>query len=463
MQNSKFWNTILFLGDLILVVACTYFSMLLRFGFDYPDFEGWLGPFRHFTGASIFSIVTVMLTLYIAEMYRTEVTISRLKQILRLLFALGLSIVLISFISYWIPHYRVWRLTSLYNIALMAVCLPLWRFWFFTLVVPGLPKKKVLILGAGRTGSFLVSEIRERHSLYTPVGFIDDDPELQGRKIEEIPVLSDSETICDIARENNASTIIVSTRHGLKENALRNLMKCKSKGMIIRDTPSVFKEISGKIPILHVDDSWFVFGPSFQLVSHPWTRLFQRAFDIVLSSVGLILASPLMLLAVALIKLDSPGPIIFQQERVGLNEKPYTLYKFRTMRPDAEKDTGPVWAKANDDRVTKVGRFLRRSRIDEIPQLWNVLIGEMSFIGPRPERAKFVEELKRKIPYYPLRFLVKPGLSGWAQVNYKYGASEDDALEKLQYELYYLQEMSIFLNILIILRTVQTVLFHRGS
>ena len=133
------------------------------------------------------------------------------------------------------------------------------------------------------------------------------------------------------------------------------------------------------------------------------------------------------------------------------------------MRPDAEKDTGPVWAKANDDRVTKVGRFLRRSRIDEIPQLWNVLIGEMSFIGPRPERAKFVEELKRKIPYYPLRFLVKPGLSGWAQVNYKYGASEDDALEKLQYELYYLQEMSIFLNILIILRTVQTVLFHRGS
>jgi exopolysaccharide biosynthesis polyprenyl glycosylphosphotransferase len=192
-------------------------------------------------------------------------------------------------------------------------------------------------------------------------------------------------------------------------------------------------------------------------------KIQKRVFDLLFSLIGLLLAAPLFPLIALLVKLDSPGPVFFSQLRVGEKEKEFFVHKFRTMGQDAEKTTGAVWAQKDDPRITRVGNFLRKTRLDEIPQLFNVLKGNMSLVGPRPERPEIVDQLKKKVPYYAKRHSVKPGLTGWAQVKYTYGASEEDALEKLRYDLYYIKNYSIFLDLEIVLETVKVVLFHRGS
>jgi sugar transferase (PEP-CTERM system associated) len=210
-----------------------------------------------------------------------------------------------------------------------------------------------------------------------------------------------------------------------------------------------------------VRPSWLIFSDGF--VKTPRTEIIKRLFDIGASVAGLVLSLPLMLLAALAIKLESPGPLLYRQARLGQNGCVFILNKFRSMRPDAEKDTGPVWSAQQDPRITRVGSFLRRTRLDELPQLYNVLVGHMSFIGPRPERPEFVAELQKQIPYYIERLAVKPGLTGWAQVKYQYGSSVEDAVEKLQYDLYYIKNLSLFLDLLIVLNTVQVVLFARGG
>ena len=209
-----------------------------------------------------------------------------------------------------------------------------------------------------------------------------------------------------------------------------------------------------------VRPSWLIFSDGF--VKTPRTEIIKRLFDITAALVGLVLSLPLMVLAAIAVRLESPGPIFYRQPRLGQNGCVFILNKFRSMRQDAEKDTGPVWADQRDRRVTRVGGFLRRTRLDELPQLFNVLVGHMSFIGPRPERPEFVAELQKQIPFYMERLSVKPGITGWAQVKYEYGSSVEDAVEKLQYDLYYIKNLSLFLDLLILLNTIQVVLFARG-
>jgi exopolysaccharide biosynthesis polyprenyl glycosylphosphotransferase len=194
-----------------------------------------------------------------------------------------------------------------------------------------------------------------------------------------------------------------------------------------------------------------------------WTRFLKRAFDLLLATTGFIIAAPLTLLTALAVYLDSDGPILYCQERAGEHGRTFTVYKFRSMRVDAEKGGDPVWAKDNDDRVTRVGRFIRKTRLDELPQLWNVIRGDMSFVGPRPERPFFVEQLAREIPYYQQRHAVKPGLTGWAQVKYQYGSSVEDAMEKLRYDLYYIKHLSIALDLSIVFDTVKVILFGKGA
>jgi exopolysaccharide biosynthesis polyprenyl glycosylphosphotransferase len=189
----------------------------------------------------------------------------------------------------------------------------------------------------------------------------------------------------------------------------------------------------------------------------------KRGFDLIAATLGLIIAAPIMLVTAALVKATSRGPALYHQERVGLNGDIFTVHKFRTMRQDAEVRTGPVWSQPNDARVTSIGKFLRRTRLDELPQLWNVLIGEMSFVGPRPERPGFVEQLTADIPFYGQRHVVKPGLTGWAQIRYTYGASVEDAIQKLQYDLYYIKNLSLALDLVIVLETIKTVVLRRGA
>jgi sugar transferase (PEP-CTERM system associated) len=238
------------------------------------------------------------------------------------------------------------------------------------------------------------------------------------------------------------------------------LLECRLRGIAVEDWPTFYEKATGKILVTELRPSWLIFSDGF--VKTARTEIIKRLFDVTLASAGLILASPLMALAAIAIKLESPGPVLYRQPRSGQNGCVFILNKFRSMRRDAEQGTGAVWAQEADPRVTRVGAILRRTRLDELPQLINVLLGHMSFIGPRPERPEFVQSLQKEIPYYLKRLSVKPGLTGWAQVKYRYGASIEDSLEKLQYDLYYIKNLSLFLDLLILLNTVQVVLFARG-
>jgi sugar transferase (PEP-CTERM system associated) len=233
------------------------------------------------------------------------------------------------------------------------------------------------------------------------------------------------------------------------------------RGVTFDHLASVYERYTGKIAVENLRPSWLIFSGGFKKTQ--LLRAGKRGLDVLAAAIGLVLAAPIMLATALAIRFTSAGPILYHQRRVGHHGRLFTVHKFRSMRTDAEAGTGAVWARSNDDRVTKVGHFLRRTRLDELPQLWNVLIGEMSLVGPRPERPEFVSQLSDSIPFYGLRHGVRPGLTGWAQVRYTYGASIEDALEKLQYDLFYIKHMSLPLDLFIIFDTLRTVIMRKGA
>jgi sugar transferase (PEP-CTERM system associated) len=241
---------------------------------------------------------------------------------------------------------------------------------------------------------------------------------------------------------------------------INELLQAKLAGVRVEDAATIYERITGKILIDGIKPSWLIFSDGFR--ASRLTRIVKRAVDVTLAAVGLVLAAPLMLLTTAAVRLDSPGPVLYRQQRMGEGGRLFTLFKFRSMRADAETGT-PIWATDQDDRVTKVGRFIRTTRLDELPQLWNVLRGDMSFVGPRPERPFFVEQLAAVIPFYMERHVVKPGITGWAQVKYRYGSSIEDATEKLRYDLYYIKHLSIFFDLTIVMDTVKVILSGKGA
>ena len=242
---------------------------------------------------------------------------------------------------------------------------------------------------------------------------------------------------------------------------IEDLLQCRLAGVSVREQEALYERITGKIAVQALRPSYLVFNEGF--AAHPWSDLLKRVVDVLLSALGILLSWPLMLATAVVVRLDSPGPILFRQERVGRDGIPFTLLKFRSMRADAEAITGPVWASEDDPRITRAGRFIRRVRFDEMPQLLNVLAGQMSLVGPRPERPVFVEELSKKIPYFRQRHIVKPGLTGWAQINYRYGASFEDAVQKLQYDLFYIKNQSLLFDLSILFNTVKIVILRKGT
>jgi exopolysaccharide biosynthesis polyprenyl glycosylphosphotransferase len=226
---------------------------------------------------------------------------------------------------------------------------------------------------------------------------------------------------------------------------------------------ALYQDLTGRVPVSHLGEAWYAaLSANVKHTTRPY-RMIKRLTDVCLALVGLTLAAPIMLCVALVIKLDSPGPVLFKQVRVGRGGKPFQIVKFRSMRQDAEASTGAVWARSGDARITRTGRLLRKSRVDEIPQLWNILVGDMSFVGPRPERPEFDEQLEREIPFYRARRAVRPGLTGWAQVSYGYGNTLLDALRKVEYDLYYIKHESLYLDLLILLRTVAVVLRLAGT
>ncbi len=449
-------------GDVVFALVAIFLGHALRFGIV-AEAANPVYILTHTTGASVIFLATHLGLLYVADAYDPKRDYRALAEVLRFWIAVVVALVVQMAVFYALPNWWWGRGVAALSALGFGVLVTAWRFVVCQLRPAPATTFRTLVVGAGRAGEAMADAIADHRTegpVYDLVGFVDDT--VTGDFCKR-PVLGGADRLLDTVRREKVDTIIVAIRGGMSRQLTAQLLACKARGVQIEDMPTVYKRLTAKVPINHLADTWMVFGPAFAGSSR-MANLALRAADIVIALIGLALTGPIILVAALLVRLDSPGPAFFTQERIGLGKKPFTMIKLRTMRQDAEAKSGAVWSMGDvDPRVTRLGRFLRRSRIDELPQFVNVLRGDMAVIGPRPERDHFVRQLEQKIPFYSLRFSVKPGLTGWAQVMYRYGASEEDAAEKLRYELFAIQEMSPVLYMLILLKTVQTVLWRPGS
>ncbi|GFH62286.1 MAG: UDP-N-acetylgalactosamine-undecaprenyl-phosphate N-acetylgalactosaminephosphotransferase [Candidatus Desulfovibrio kirbyi] len=418
--------------------------------------ESDLDVFDDYTGASLFTIFFYMLFFYILDAYR--VGNEDFKETTgRVLLVCALGIVLSSAASYAFQHWRFDRETTAVLFAL-SLCFSLgWRSVYHLNADRLTFPLRILLLGVDRAGK--VSDLLAEGLPKTKILGYAGEP---SQEADAGPCLGPSFRALEIAESHKATMILLLPDAPLDDDIARNLLRAKLHGRMVVDIRTFYEHVAQRLPLSQITSEWLLQTEGFSLNTHGSLRRFKRALDVLCSLVLLVPATPVMLLTALIVRLDSPGPVIYRQDRVGLHEKEFIVFKFRSMLQDAEKD-GAMWAATGDSRITRVGKIIRKVRIDELPQIWNILKGDMSFIGPRPERMAFVRKLKETLPYYSLRHTVKPGLTGWAQVSYPYGASEADARRKLEYDLYYIKNMSILLDINIILKTIGVVLFPRGA
>lgn len=325
----------------------------------------------------------------------------------------------------------------------------------------GVPKSRVLVLGTG-SRVMKLAESAQRNPNHQVIGYIALQPSRHYIPLAHVLSLTPDDTLPSVVAKYAIDQIVVAVRDRRGGGfPVQQLLECKMKGVKVIELPSFFEREYRQVLLESLNPSWVVLGDGFR--QGYFANAVKRLFDLTVSGAVLLLTLPIMLVTALCIYVESGGPVLFRQERVGQGGRPFTLYKFRSMRNDAERGGTPQWAKANDDRITRVGSFIRKVRIDELPQVFNVLNGEMSFVGPRPERPFFVDQLAKQIPFYALRHSAKPGITGWAQVRYQYGASIDDAIEKLQFDLYYVKNHGLFLDLMILISTVEVVLWGKGA
>lgn len=337
--------------------------------------------------------------------------------------------------------------------------LALWRIIYATIFVQPNFQRRVLIVGAGWSGQTAAQVIREPNSGYQILGYVDDDETKQGQIINEIPVLGNSDQLTTLIQNHRISDIVLAITHDMPAELVRTALKCFEQGVRIVPMPELFEQVTGRIPVEHIGNRWLVSLPIGR-DSRGLYPLIKRLMDIVISVLGLLILAPFFPLLALAIKLDSPGPIFYRPERLGRGGKPFRLWKFRTMVANADRLGDPTFTKKKDNRITRLGSFLRTTHLDELPQFINILKGEMSIVGPRPER--YVAELEEAIPFYRTRYAVRPGTAGWALVKQGYADGVEDTLIKLQYDLYYIKHLSLSLDIRILVKTVRAMLTLRG-
>jgi sugar transferase (PEP-CTERM system associated) len=462
-----FHGTVLMVIDALLAFTALFSALVARY--SYAN----VADKVHDT-SMIYTIVIYVLVIlfssHLMESYDFEKNTKKREIIINTLFGAVTSFSFLSIVYYLDPDVMLGRGV----LALSLTLLFLFQFCWHTLYLIGKSSprfsQRVLVLGTGdlaaQIGEMASSSSRNLvlagyASCCTNNDMAENEQKTSKSVVPPEAIVGCSEDLMAAAHRTGAEMMVVALSERRGVFPLREVLQCKLNGIEVMDAPSFYELVQGKLMLESITPSWFIFSSGFRRT--PLFSLVKRGIDIILSSVGLLIAVPLFPLIALAIKLDSPGPVFFKQLRVGDKEKTFMLYKFRSMRQDAEMKTGAMWAAKNDPRITKLGRFFRNSRIDEIPQLINVLRGDMSFIGPRPERPEFVEKLKQVIPYYSKRHFIKPGLSGWAQVRYPYGSSVEDAIEKLRYDLYYIKNIRPFLDTLIFFETIKVVLFGRGG
>ena len=408
-------------------------------------------------------ITFILIPLYLLSLYEERIAPGNVLELSgwRLFQALVIAAFLLSFIYFNYPFLAFERdifLTSFLFIGLASLVL---RLIYQKILTIKQADKNVLIIGCGTLAGEITQEIDNHNNIgYNVVGFITNEPDRIGKKAYNKPILGDPSQIMEIVTDKKVDQIIVALDERRGGFPLMQLLECKVQGLIIKPGVDFYERLTGRLKIKHLVPSTMIFSKGFKKSALQLTL--KRFTELIMSICGLIILAPLMLIIALLVKLESRGPVFYRQERVGEYGKCFELIKFRSMYTDAEAN-GPVWATENDNRVTRVGKWLRKLRLDEIPQMINVIKGNMSFVGPRPERPHFVNILRREIPFYDQRLSVKPGITGWAQIMYVYAGSKEETLEKMTYDLFYIKNMSLFLDFYIIYKTIMVVFFGKGA
>lgn len=457
--NTYFPARTILLGvsEALLVAAAFIVATFARLGAS--DASLMLNYERGFLKIIVVAIVFV-LCMYYFDLYDSLVCNNRREVLTRLVQVFGTVCILVALLYYAFPHLQLGRGIFIIGFTFVALLLVGWRQLFLT--VNAMPKfaERAVILGDGLLAESLLKELESR-------------PDLGIRVAGQIKGIANgnghahplNETEIERALQSfkpfKPSRVVVALSERRGQMPVAALLQMKGRGVKIQDGTELYEAVTGKVPVESLRLSWFLFSSGFGVSR--LLLLSQRLISIVVSAIGLLLCLPLMPFIALGIRLTSPGPILFRQKRVGLDGKIFECYKFRTMSVGAESQTGATWAREDDPRITTIGRFLRRSRLDEIPQLWNVFRGDMNLVGPRPERPEFMDLLRSEIMHYDLRHTVRPGITGWAQIRYRYGSSIEDTKEKLCYDLFYIKNMSPGLDLLVLFHTMKIVLLGRGA
>ena len=443
-------------GDALSIVGSIILGYKIRFWNDPESFAFFTQQpdltFRCLTILAVFQICA-----YYNELYRAQDQLAASDQFFRLTQATGVGCFFLAAIYYAAPQLSIGRSVFAMTLIFLLALTTLLRWLADLAWRTALPKRTVLILGTDQVARSVAEEISLRADLNMHViGFV------SASKPDGLlgDYLGDASGIEDLVRQHSVETVLVSDNVFLGNLPLNSLLKLRTRGVRVEDANAALAGFTGKISIETVQSPWFVFSTGFSRSGY--AMAFKRLTDLLLSAIGLIVTLPVMLVVAVVVRLSSPGPALFRQNRVGLNGNVFEVLKFRTMREDAEVDGVARWAQEDDPRITPVGRFLRVYRLDELPQFINVIRGQMSFIGPRPERPEFVRQILQVEPLYDERHTLRPGLTGWAQVCYPYGSNLEDAIRKLEYDLFYLKNVSFLFDMAIIFQTVKIVLWGRG-
>jgi sugar transferase (PEP-CTERM system associated) len=450
---------LLILAEAFLVYGAIIFAVYLRVGVVDAPLELIEKHVYLKAGVAAFFCLAAF---YLFDLYDFLMMHDRKELVLRLVQALGLAWIALAISFYAFPSLELGRGISLIALPLALTLMVSWRVSIHWVL--GHPDfgERILIVGSGNLAVELAREVLNRPDAgYRIVGFVGTDAELLGKSLINPRVIGMTEQLDEIVKRDGIDRIVVAMGERRGQFPTNKLLQLSLGGQVnIEEGASFYERLTGRVSLNMIRPSWLIFtgrGRQAKLA-----EVSRALVHWMVAFIGAILSLPIVLLTAILIKLESRGPVFYKQERVGKNGRTFVLMKFRSMRVDAEQD-GPVWATKGDTRTTRVGRVIRKARVDEIPQFWNILKGEMSFVGPRPERPHFVAQLAEEIPFYQQRHLIAPGLTGWAQIKYPYGASIEDARQKLQYDLFYIKNQSLFLDAIVLFETVKIILFGRGA
>jgi sugar transferase (PEP-CTERM system associated) len=448
---------LLVVSEAVIIFAAMVAAMFLRMGVDAELALRYQQGFLKVLPISVVCIIC----LYYFDLYDPLVISNHQEVLTRLIVVLGVVCLVIAFLYYLYPPLQLGGGIFLIGITLVGVCLTASREVFFIVNRSMRFADPAIVLGDGPLARSLIRQIQGRGELgMRLIGYVATAGQ-SGASLNGLEMLGSPEDLRVIIAQCKVRRVIVALQDRRSTMPVKELLDLRLKGFQVDDGAKLLERISGKIEVDQLHPSWLIFSDGFRL--HSSVLIMQRLMAIVVSFAILILVLPIVPLVALLIKLTSRGPVFYRQQRVGKSGVIFHCYKFRTMRADAEADTGPTWASDSDPRITRAGHFLRFTRLDEIPQLWNVFRGDMNFVGPRPERPEFDGWLKEEIPYYYLRHIIRPGITGWAQINCGYGASLEQSKEKMRFDLYYIKNMSLALDLLIIFQTIKTVIFGRGA